>query len=177
MQKVEVKSVDELANAVAKRFVEKVLVAVAKDVQKEIDESLESYYDEYDPSEGKDETDVFYRRTYQLRNSCKIGKVTHNGDKLNIDVFIDIDSLHYEDPHADPYKTVRAAQAGLHGGWDYEEGKKVSWKRVASANFRDKIGPGTQIWSEPMGRLFDDGKLIQLFVKHARKYGLNIIPK
>ena len=119
---------------------------------------------------------VYYTpRTDQLRNCCKISGIKKNGNKLNIEIYLDIDSLHYSTKGADPYKTVVAANAGLHGGWDINNmsSGQVPWSAISS-NSGESYGSGTQIWEEPMRELFDEGKLIALFKKHAKTHGLNI---
>lgn len=151
------------------------LEAVAEDVKKEIDEYLQDYYDEYDPAFGKLLTSFFYQRTDQLRNCCKIGKPKISNGKISIEVYLDIDSLSYETKGADPYKTVVAANAGLHGGWDISNlsDGQISWSEI-SGNTGKRWGSGTQIWEEPIRELIDNGKLITIFKKHAKAHGLNL---
>lgn len=151
------------------------LEKVAEDVKKEIDEALQRYYDGYDPVLGKMLTSWFYQRTDQLKNCCKIGKVTTTGNTIGIEIYLDIDSLSYSAKNADPYKTVVAANAGLHGGWDVSDLSlgQVPWSSI-SGNDGSSHGSGTQIWEEPMSDLFDGGKLITLFKKHAKSHGLNL---
>lgn len=84
------------------------LELVANDVKKEIDEALDRYYEEYYP--------ILYERTDQLKKCCKIGNVKISNGTINIDVYLDVDSLKYSTPGANAYKTVVAANAGLHGG-------------------------------------------------------------
>lgn len=169
-----IKNMSDLSKVLAPK-INKILDAVAEDVKVEIDDALSDYYDEYDPAFGKLLTSYFYQRTYQLRNSCKIGKVTNNGNKSQIKVYLDINSLDYSNKGANPYKTVVAANAGLHGGWDIEDmsNGQVPWSAISS-NSGESYGSGTQIWEEPMRELFDNGKLVALFKKHARAHGLNI---
>ena len=149
------------------------LELVAEDVKKEIDEALQRYYDEYDPTFGKMLTSWFYQRTDQLKNCCKIGKPKINGNTISIEIYLDIDSLSYNTPGADPYKTVVAANSGLHGGWDVSTMEQIPWS-VISGNDGTSHGSGTQIWEEPIRELIDNGKLIILFKKCARQHGLNI---
>ena len=160
---------------VLKPKIKEILDIVAEEVKEEIDDALKDYYDEYNPASGKLLTSHFYERTYQLRNSCKIGKVTSQGNKIQIEVYLDIGSLNYRSKGADPYKTAVAANAGLHGGWDIDNmsGGQVPWNAISN-NDGTAYGSGTQIWEEPMQELFDDGKLIALFKKHAKAHGLNI---
>ncbi len=162
-----IKNMSDLSKALEPK-INKILDAVAEDVKAEIDTALNDYYDEYDP--------VYYTpRTDQLRNCCKISGIKQNGGKLNIEIYLDVDSLHYSTNGADPYKTVVAANAGLHGGWDVDNTSsgQVSWSAISS-NSGEAYGAGTQIWEEPMRELFDNGKLIALFKKHAKAHGLNI---
>ena len=86
---------------------------------------------------------------------------------------MDIDSLSYNTPGADPYKTVVAANSSLHGGWDVSTMEQIPWS-VISGNDGTSHGSGTQIWEEPIRELIDNGKLITLFKKCARQHGLNI---
>jgi len=151
------------------------LELVAEDVKREIDDALQRYYDEYDPTFGKLLASWFYQRTDQLRNCCKIGKPKITGNTISIEIYLDIDSLDYDTPGADPYKTVVAANAGLHGGWDaeYLSSGQVSWSAI-SGNTGESFGSGTQIWEEPIRELFDNGKLVTLFKKCAKAHGLNL---
>ncbi len=151
------------------------LELVAQDVKAEIDGALQRYYDEYDPSFGKVLTSWFYQRTDQLRNCCKIGKPKIVGNTISIEVYLDIDSLSYDTKGADPFKTVVAANAGLHGGWDisdFSQGQ-VPWSAISSNN-GTAYGSGTQIWEEPIHELLDTGKLVTLFKKCAKARGLNL---
>ena len=169
-----IRNMSDLSKALEPK-INKILDAVAEDVKAEIDGALSNYYNEYNPEFGKLLISYFYQRTYQLRNSCKIGKVTNSGNKSQIKVYLDINSLDYPNKGADPYKTVVAANAGLHGGWDIADipNGQVPWGAISS-NSGESYGSGTQIWEEPMRELFDNGKLIELFKKHAKAHGLNI---
>ena len=167
-----IKNMGQFAKALEPKVVA-TLELVAEDVKKEIDEALQRYYDEYDPSFGKMLTSWFYQRTDQLKNCCKIGKPKINGNTISIEIYLDIDSLSYNTPGADPYKTVVAANSGLHGGWDVSTMEQIPWS-VISGNDGTSYGSGTQIWEEPIRELIDNGKLITLFKKCARQHGLNI---
>ena len=148
--------------------IRQILDLVAEDVKKEIDEALDKYYDEYNP--------VSYTpRTDQLKNCCKISKISKNGTTFDIEIYLDIDSLQYTTKGADAYKTVKAGDTGLHGGWNPSNisAGQVPWEDIENNNSA-RYGSGTQIWEEPMRELFDNGKLIELFKKYARLRGLNI---
>ena len=167
-----IKNMGQFAKALEPKVVA-TLELVAEDVKKEIDEALQRYYDEYDPSFGKMLTSWFYQRTDQLKNCCKIGQTKISGNTISIEVYLDIDSLSYNTPGADPYKTVVSANSGLHGGWDISTMEQIPWS-VISGNDGTSYGSGTQIWEEPIRELIDNGKLITLFKKCARQHGLNI---
>lgn len=169
-----IRNMSDLSKALSPK-ISKILDAVAEDVKAEIDDALSNYYDEYDPELGRRPWERYYHRTYQLKNCCKIGNINKNGNKVNVEVYLDINSLDYPNKGADPYKTVVAANAGLHGGWDIADipNGQVPWGAISS-NSGESYGSGTQIWEEPMRELFDDGKLIELFKKHAKAHGLNI---
>ena len=151
------------------------LEKVADDVKKEIDKAIDKYYSEYDPSARQIVGRYWYDRTDQLRNCCKVGQPKISGSTITIEVYLDIDSLNYESPGADAYKTVVAANAGLHGGWDVSNFVKgqTTWGSIAD-NDGSRWGSGTQIWEEPMNELFNGGKLVTLFKKYAKTYGLNL---
>ena len=151
------------------------LELVAQDVKKEIDEALQRYYDEYDPKLGKFIGWWAYERTDQLKNCCKIGKPVIKGNTISIEIYLDIDSLNYEQKGADPFKTVVSANAGLHGGWDIDNfaDGQIAWSAI-SGNDGSSWGSGTQIWEEPMQELFGNGKLIESFKRHAKARGLNL---
>ena len=167
-----IKNMGQFAKALEPKVVA-TLELVAEDVKKEIDEALQRYYDEYDPTFGKMLTSWFYQRTDQLKNCCKIGQPKISGNMISIEIYLDIDSLSYNTPGADPYKTVVAANSSLHGGWDVSTMEQIPWS-VISSNDGTSYGSGTQIWEDPMRELFDGGKLITLFKKHAKQRGLNI---
>lgn len=162
-----IKNLKELSMALESK-IKAALELVAEDVKKEIDELLKEYYSEYSP--------IYYSRTDQLRDCCKIGKTKMNGNKISIEVYLDVDSLNYRAKGADPYKTIRAGNAGLHGGYDPSDvsAGQVPWSIVGSGNIGEQYGSGTQIWSEPMEELIDNGKLVELFKKHSKTRGLNI---
>lgn len=169
-----IKNLGQFAKALEPKVVA-TLELVAEDVKKEIDDALQRYYDEYDPAFGKLLTSWFYQRTDQLKNCCKIGKPKISGNTISIEIYLDIDSLSYDTHGADPYKTVVAANAGLHGGWDVSDLSlgQFPWSEI-SGNTGASFGSGTQIWEEPMRELFDNGKLITLFKKCAKQRGLNL---
>lgn len=151
------------------------LELVAKDVEREINDALQRYYDEYDPAFGKLLTSWFYQRTDQLKNCCKIGKPKIVGNTISVEIYLDIDDLSYSTKGADPFKTVVAANAGLHGGWDIDNlsDGQIAWSAI-SGNDGSSWGSGTQIWEEPMRELIDNGKLVTIFKKHVKAHGLNL---
>ena len=152
------------------------LELVAQDVKAEIDDALKRYYEEYDPTFGKLLTSLMYDRTDQLKNCCKISEPKVVGNTISIEIYLDIDSISYTKVKgSDPLKTVVAANAGLHGGWDVDNLPlgQISWGMI-SDNDGTSYGNGTQIWEEPMRELFDDGKLVTIFKKHAKARGLNL---
>ncbi len=117
----------------------------------------------------------FYHRTDQLRNCCKIGKPKISNGKIGIEVYLDINSLNYTTPGADPYKSLVAANSGLHGGFDISNisAGQVPWSSI-SGNTGDRFGTGTQIWEEPMRELIENGKLVTIFKRCAKQRGLNL---
>ena len=167
-----IKNMGQFAKALESKVVA-TLELVAEDVKKEVDEALQRYYDEYDPSFGKILSSWFYQRTDQLKNCCKIGQPKISGNTISVEIYLDIDSLSYNTPGADPYKTVVAANSGLHGGWDVSTMEQIPWS-VISGNNGTSYGSGTQIWEEPIRELIDNGKLITLFKKCAKQRGLNL---
>ena len=171
-----IKNMGQFAKALEPKVVA-TLELVAEDVKKEIDKALEDYYDEYDPMPYDDDAILmktyWYYRTEQLLNCCRIGTPKISGNTISIEIYLDIDSLSYNTPGADPYKTVVAANSSLHGGWDVSTMEQIPWS-VISSNDGTSYGSGTQIWEDPMRELFDGGKLITLFKKHAKLRGLNI---
>ena len=170
-----IKNLGQFAKALEPKVIA-TLELVAQDVKAEIDDALQRYYDEYDPEFGIMLTSLWYERTNQLKNCCKIGKPKIVGNTISIEIYLDIDSISYTKvPGSDPFKTVVAANAGLHGGWDVDDLPlgQVPWSSI-SGNDGTAYGGGTQIWEEPMRELFDGGKLITLFKKCAKARGLNI---
>lgn len=169
-----IKNLGQFAKALEPKVVA-TLELVAQDVKAEIDDALQRYYDEYDPAFGKTLASLWYDRTDQLKNCCKIGKPKIVGNTISIEIYLDIDSLDYDTKGADPFKTVVAANAGLHGGWDVSNfaSGQVTWDAI-SDNDGNRWGSGTQIWEEPMQELFDGGKLLTLFKKCANARGLNL---
>ena len=167
-----IKNMGQFAKALEPKVVA-TLELVAEDVKKEIDKALEDYYDEYDPSIRASLTSFYYHRTDQLKNCCKIGQPKINGNTISIEIYLDVDSLSYDTPGADPYKTVVAANSSLHGGWDISTMEQIPWS-VISGNDGTSHGSGTQIWEEPIRELIDNGKLVTLFKKCAKQRGLNL---
>ena len=167
-----IKNMGQFAKALEPKVIA-TLELVAEDVKKEIDKALQDYYDEYDPSVRASITSFYYHRTDQLKNCCKIGQPKISGNTISIEIYLDIDSLSYNTPGADPYKTVVAANSGLHGGWDVSTMEQIPWS-VISGNNGTSYGSGTQIWEEPIRELIDNGKLITLFKKCAKQRGLNL---
>lgn len=171
-----IKNLGQFAKALEPKVVA-TLELVAEDVKKEIDKAIDEYYDEYDPnpySEGRlAYKKYWYNRTYQLKDCCKIGKPKISGNTISIEIYLDIDSLQYDAPGADPYKTVVAANSGLHGGWDVSTMEQIPWSAISN-NDGTSYGNGTQIWEEPIRELIDNGKLITLFKKCAKQHGLNL---
>lgn len=167
-----IKNLGQFAKALEPKVVA-TLELVAEDVKKEIDKALQDYYDEYDPSVRASITSFYYQRTDQLKNCCKIGQPKISGNTISIEIYLDIDSLSYNTTGADPYKTVVAANSSLHGGWDVSTMEQIPWSTISS-NDGTSYGNGTQIWEEPIRELIDNGKLITLFKKCARRHGLNI---
>lgn len=169
-----IKNLGQFAKALEPKIVA-TLEAVAEDTKQEIDDYLQAYYDEYNPLMGGLLGKFFYQRTYQLRDCCKICKPKIVNGKISIEVYLDIDSLNYNTPGADAFKTVVAANAGLHGGWDISnmQSGQVSWESI-SGNTGESWGSDTQIWEEPIRELIDNGKLITIFKKHAKARGLNL---
>lgn len=161
-----IKNLDQLAKALEPKIIA-TLELVAEDVKKEIDEYLGKYYSEYMP--------IYYSRTDQLRDCCKIGKTKVSGNKISIEVYLDVDLLNYITKGADPYKSLVSANSGLHGGWNPSNTSigQVPWSQISS-NDGSRYGSGIQIWEEPMDELLDNGKLVELFKKHAKARGLNI---
>lgn len=170
-----IKNFSQLAKILEPKVIA-ILELVAEDVKKEIDKYLQDYYNEYNPVFGKLLTSFFYQRTYQLRDCCKIGKPKIINGKISIEVYLDINSLRYDIPGADPYKTVVAANAALHGGFDISHlsSGQVPWSSI-SGNTGESFGSGTQIWEEPMRELIDNGKLVTIFKKCAKQRGINIL--
>lgn len=169
-----IKNLGQFAKALEPKVIA-ILEAVAEDTKQEIDKYLQDYYDEYDPLFGGLLGRFFYQRTYQLRDCCKIRKPKISNGKISIEVYLDIDSLNYNTTGADAFKTVVAANSGLHGGWDISnlQSGQVSWSSINS-NTGESWGSGTQIWEEPIKELIDNDKLITIFKKHAKARGLNL---
>ncbi len=159
-----IKNMGQFAKALEPK-IKATLELVAEDAKKEIDDILGEYYDEYSP--------VYYRRTDQLKNCCKIGKTKISNGKISVEVYLDIDSLNYNTLGADPYKTVVASASGLHGGFDIETMEKIPWSVIQNYD-GTAYGSGAQIWEEPMRELIDNGKLVAIFKKYAKAHGLNL---
>lgn len=169
-----IKNIKDLSKVLRSKIIS-ILELVADDVKAEIDDALDRYYNEYDPSDRASRTSFYYHRTNQLKDCCKISQPKIRGNTVIIEVYLDIDSLNYETEGANPYKTIRAGDAGLHGGWDISHfsSGQVSWQAIKN-NDGSRWGSGTQIWKEPMDELFGNGKLIESFKRHAKERGLNI---
>lgn len=170
-----VKSLDQLTNVIIAK-IEKLLDTVAEKVKERIDEELERYYDDYDPAWTSFTRKYFYNRTYQLRNACKISPINKGLNEMSVEIYIDVNSLNYSTPGADPWKTVVAANSGLHGGWVINNGKadrQIPWEDLND----DSNYGNVRIWDTPMEELLDSRKLRDIFIDEAKKLGLNIIAK
>lgn len=150
---------------------------VADKVKERVDQELETYYAEYSPEILYGMQTFWYDRTNQLRNCCKISPIVKGLNNITVTIYLDIDSLNYSTPGADAFKTVVAADHGLHGGWIINHGvavEQVPWDEI-SGDYGDIDGAG--IWSKPMKELLEGGKLRKYFLEEANKLGLNIIAK
>ena len=161
------KNMNELVRDIQK-YLNDLITLVAKDVEKEIDDALAEYYKEYHPKH--------YSRTNQLRNCLRMSKPQITGNNVSIQVYLDIDSLHYSTPGADEYKTVVAADVGLHGGWDVYNQEVVPWEEINPATHGHLGGQysGTSIWTDPITEIIDKNKIEKWFLQHAKERGLNI---
>lgn len=147
----------------------KIIELIAQDVENEIDNALSIYYQEYHPKR-------YIPRTYQLRNCCHISAPKITGNSISIEVYLDISSLNYTQKGADPYKTVVAADVGLHGGYDITEEKIIPWKEIdpASHSLTGSEYSGTSIWTDPIEDMIKNRWIQEWFIEHARKRGLTI---
>lgn len=167
------KTLNYVLKKVAIQKITSILEKVAEDVKAEIDAAINKYYAEYEPGKISNYKKFYYHRTEQLKKCCKISEPSIVDNIIKIQVYLDVASLKYETKGADPYKTMVAANAGLHGGFDPNTKSVIPWSKIKS-NSGTKFGSGTQIWKEPIESLLNDNKLIDSFKKHAKKYGLNI---
>ena len=104
----------------------------------------ECYYGRYSP--------LFYKRTFQLLNSVTTSKVRETANGYEITVFIDIDSIHYNDAGYEE-EIVWLASQGFHGsGSIYEQG---------------------EFWVEAMQEL-DAGYIAKKFGEYMKGKGWNV---
>lgn len=151
------------------RHIEGIIQAVAEDVQDDIQKALGEYYAEYDPKR--------YKRVDHLKKCCVISDPRKTKDGISIDVYLDINSLQYSTKGADPYKTVVAADVGLHGGWDVFNEEVVPWDDIKHKP-EQKTGSmygGTSIWTDPVDKMIQDGSIAKWFKQHALERGLKLI--
>jgi len=143
------------------------ILLVAQDVQEYIQKELDKYYSEYDPAK-------YIPRTHQLQNCCVVSQPQIINNSIKVDVYLDIESLHYITKGADPFKTVVSADYGLHGGWDIEDKHIVPWEQISPQNTGDVDtgGNGTSIWTVPITEILTTKKIRQWFMEAAKKYGL-----
>jgi hypothetical protein len=159
--------------------VEVILGRIADKVKERVDQEFETYYSEYSPEILYGMKTFYYDRTNQLRNCCKISPVVKGLNNITVTVYLDIDSLNYSTPGADAWKTVVAADAGLHGGWVVKHGvaiEQIPWDSLnENSDFSDT--DGARIWHNPMKELLEGGKLRKYFLEEAKKMRLDIVAK
>jgi hypothetical protein len=178
-----VNSTDGLSKAIISQC-EIMLNKVAVKVKERVDLALEQYYDEYHPEARSEYTTLYYHRTNQLRKCCKIKPIIKGLNNITVEIYLDVESLDYSAEGADHWKTVIAADAGLHGGFEFmnkknDDGsnKEMFFQIPFSSLNEDSDYKGTRIWHDPMEELLNGGKLRQYFLEEARKLNLNIIAK
>ena len=173
-----VKSLDQMTDIVILK-IESILNKVADKVKARVDQELETYYAEYNPEIMYGMKTFYYDRTNQLRDCCKIKPIKKSGNNISIEIYLDIESLNYSTVGADPYKTVMAANSGLHGGWIVHHGvatEQVPYSELGEGSNYGDVG-GARIWANPMEEMFKGGKLREMFIKYAKESGLNLIAK
>lgn len=129
-----------LKSATLKQMVEKVGGDVKYLIKAYIEEC---FYMPYTP--------LFYNRTFQLLNSVTTSQVRETDNGYEIEVFLDIDSIHYKDGYEE--EIVWLASQGFHGsGSIYEQG---------------------EFWVEAMREL-DAGYIVKKFGEYLKNKGWNV---
>ena len=114
---------------------EKYINVAGARVWKLINDSIEQYYDNYEPSR--------YEREYQFFKSCIKTNPKWHGDEVEIEVYIDSESMVYrpkkeEQERPSGKQVVDWANRGLHGGLDVNDDHKV-WDDPISELDRGQI--------------------------------------
>ena len=102
-------------NSVLRAELESYMNIAGARVWKIIDDAIKQYYDNYHPSH--------YKREYQFYKSCIKTKPKWNGNTVEVEVYIDYNSMVYKPKKVDQERPsgrqiVDWAAEGLHGGLD-----------------------------------------------------------
>lgn len=141
-----IKNNSDLMRAWKAAGLKQIVEMIGEDVKMLIKAYMEEcFYGRYSPK--------FYQRTFQLLNSVTTSEVRETANGYEITVFLDIDSIHYND---DGYEEeiVWLASQGFHGsGSIYEQG---------------------EFWNEAMQEL-DSGYIAKKFGEYMKGKGWNVI--
>jgi hypothetical protein len=103
----------------------------------------ECFYGRYTP--------LFYQRTFQLLNSVTTSEVRETATGYEVEIFLDIDSIHYKDGYEE--EIVWLASQGFHGsGSIYEQG---------------------EFWNEAIDEL-NSGYIVKKFGEYLKAKGWNV---
>jgi hypothetical protein len=110
-----IKNNSDLMKALKSAGLKQITEKVGEDVKYLIKSYIEEcFYMTYTPK--------FYNRTFQLLNSVTTSQVRETANGYEIEVFLDIDSIHYKDGYEE--EIVWLASQGFHGsGSIYEQGE------------------------------------------------------
>jgi hypothetical protein len=139
-----IKNNSDLMKALKSAGLKQMTEKIGEDVKYLIKAYIEEcFYDRYSPK--------FYERSFQLLDSVTTSKVRETANGYEIEVFLDIDSIHYKDGYEE--ELVWLASQGFHGSSNiYEQG---------------------EFWLEAMTEL-DNGYIVKKFGEYLKGKGWNV---
>lgn len=139
-----IKNNSDLMKALKSAGLKQITEKIGEDVKYLIKAYIEEcFYGQYTPSS--------YIRTFQLLDSVTTSKVRETATGYEIEIYLDIDSIHYKDGYEE--ELVWLASQGFHGSSNiYEQG---------------------EFWAEAMQEL-DAGYIVKKFGEYLRGKGWNV---
>ncbi|MDF2952365.1 MAG: hypothetical protein K0S18_1948 [Anaerocolumna sp.] len=141
------RSTQEMINYLKQTTLKQMVEKIGEDIKYLIKAYMEeSFYGQYNPK--------YYVRTFQLLESVTTSEVHETANGYEIEIFLDIDSIHYKDGYEE--EIVWLASQGFHGSSNiYEQG---------------------EFWNEAVVEL-QNGYIIKKFGEYLKAKGWNVTTK